>query len=55
MIYIYIFHENEAETCLQWYRGAEYEIQTELDELVKKNKELSMVGQESKTLALISL
>ena len=35
--------QTEAESSLQWYRGSEYSIKSELDDLLKKNKEQNLV------------
>ena len=35
--------QTEAESSLQWYRGSQYSIKSELDDLLKKNKEQNLV------------
>jgi len=45
--------KTEAESSLQWYRGSEYSIKSELDDLLKKNKEQNLDSNKESTLSII--
>ena len=42
--------EDEARRSLQWYRGAQYDIQQELQEIIDKKREKDAIGQKSRTI-----